>query len=152
KHEREERETHERAERRQHEREEKERREHAEREQHEREVEEQIERQEILASLSKVFPTGKAPTLAGLLKTGTWSISFNATTAGKLVVSWYETPKGAHRSAKAAPVLVATGSDTVTGSETEKIAIRLTRRGKELLKQARRLKLTAKATFTPTGR
>jgi len=148
-HEPEERET---AEKQRHEREERERREHAEREQHEREEKERLEKREILASLGKVFPTGKAATLAGLLKTGTWSVFFNAPTAGRLVVSWYEIPKGAHLSAKAEPVLVATGSDAFIGSGTKRVTIHLTRKGRQLLRHARRFKLTAKASFTPTGR
>jgi hypothetical protein len=150
-HEGEEREARERAEKQQHEREEKERREQAEREQHEREEKEQLEKQEILASLGKAFPAAKAATLLGLLKTGTWSFSFDAPMAGKLLVSWYQVPKGAHLSAKAEPVLVATNSETFIGSGTKKVTIHLTRKGKQLLEHVRSLKLTAKASFTPTG-
>ena len=148
--EREERET---AEKQRHEREERERREHAEREQHEREEEEQLEKQQILASLSKVFPTGRAAKLAGLLKTGAWSVFFDAPRAGTFVASWYEIPKGAHLSAtpKPKPVLVAAGQRTFSGPRTATIRIRLTALGRSLLKRAKKPKLTAKATFTPAS-
>lgn len=149
KHEREERVA---AEKQRHEHEEEEARERAEKQrQHEREGEELREKQAILASLSKVFPTGRPVMLAGPLKTDTWSASFDASTAGKLVVSWYQVAEDARLSAQPDPVLVATGSETFMGSETKKITIRLTRKGKHLLERARALKLTARASFASRG-
>lgn len=82
KHEREAKET---TEEQRHEREEKEARERTQKQQrHEREGGEQLEKQAILASLRKVFPTGKAATLAGAPKTGTWSCSLMRPRRGSL--------------------------------------------------------------------
>jgi hypothetical protein len=130
---------------------EREEREAAEKQQREREARQQLETREILASLGKCFPAGKSATLSRLQKTGTWSFAFNAPVAGQLVVSWYETPKGAHLSANAEPVLVAAGNEAFNAGGTKSVTVRVTRRGKPLFRHARHLKLTANAIFTPTG-
>jgi hypothetical protein len=67
-----------------------------------------------------------------------------------VVIGWYLVPNGAHL-AKAQPVLVASGRATFGNAGTKTIKIKLTPSGKRLLREANRLKLTAKGTFTPTG-
>ena len=79
-------------------------------------------------------------------------LAFRALTAGKAVIAWYYLPKGAHIArAKPKPVLVASAQKTFTQAATTNITIKLTATGKRLLQHARRLQLTAKATFTPAG-
>jgi hypothetical protein len=70
------------------------------------------------------------------------------------VIDWYEVPRGAKlaKRTKPKPVLVAVGQRTFYTAGTATIKIHLTATGKRLLKHARRLTLTAKGTFTPTGK
>jgi hypothetical protein len=101
-------------------------------------------------------PGGKAAKIAAVLKKGGYSLPFTAPTAGKLVISWYQVPKGAHIAnvkprANAKPVLAATGSRRFFQGSTNTITIRLTVAGKKLLKRAKSLKLTARGIFTPIG-
>ena len=106
---------------------------------------------EITASLlSALTPGGKAARLAAVRKHGSCVVSFSAPSAGELVISWYELPKGAHLSS-AKPVLVASGRATTSAAGGVKLTIKLTAMGKRLLKASRSLKLTAKGTFTPAG-
>jgi hypothetical protein len=67
------------------------------------------------------------------------------------VISWYLVPKGAHLTAARKPVLVATGTATLHQAGATKLTIRLTGKGRQLLKRAQHLKLTAKGKFTPAG-
>lgn len=113
---------------------------------------------QVKASLAEqLTPPGKAAKIAALLKSGGLSISFTALEAGTVVVQWYFVPHGAKLAkrakgrSKAKPVLVASGKLTFSGAGTGKLNIRLTAAGKRLLKHAKRLKLTAKGTFTPSG-
>ncbi len=99
--------------------------------------------------LRNLTPGGKASRIAALLKKGAYVLQFQALTAGKAVIAWYYFPKA---KGKLKPVLVATAQKTFTKAATINISIRLTTTGKQLLKHARQLKLTAKATFTPTGK
>jgi hypothetical protein len=89
-----------------------------------------------------------------LLKSGVFSISFKALQAGTAVINWYQVPPGAKLATKAKPkpVLVASGRRSFSAAGTAKIKIKLTAAGKRLLKHAKKLKLTAKGTFTPTGK
>jgi hypothetical protein len=63
-------------------------------------------------------------------------------------------PSGAKlaRKAKPKPVLVAAGHRTFAAAGTATIKIKLTPAGRRMLKPAKKLKLTAKGTFTPTGK
>jgi hypothetical protein len=81
-------------------------------------------------------------------------MSFHALEAGTLVVQWYEVPAGAHisKKAKPKPILVASGKLSFTGAGMGTLHLRLTGAGRKLLKHASRLKLTAEATFTPSGK
>lgn len=100
--------------------------------------------------LKQIAPKGKAARIGAILKAGGYSLSFKALTAGKARVAWYLVPAGAHLAA-AKPVLVASGRVTFAAAGTRKLKIKLTTKGKRLLKHAKRLKLTGKGTFTPTG-
>lgn len=59
-------------------------------------------------------------------------------------------PPGA-KLARAKPVLVAAGKLTFSGVVTGKVVIRLTAAGTRLLRHAKRLALTTKESFRPTG-
>lgn len=108
------------------------------------------ERHEIesgTASLKKVlFPTGKAARTKTLLARG-WSVAFTAPWMGELVLDWYQVPKAAHLSSEPRPVLVASGRASFTTGRSHKITIRLTSKGRRLLKKAKSVNLTAKGAF-----
>ncbi len=110
------------------------------------------EEEAIIATLSRLAPTGKAAKLTALLKAGGYSFSFQAPSAGTLVISWYQVPKGAHVSAKAKPVLVATGRTSFSKAGRARVTVKLTAKGKRLLEHAKPIKLSAKDTFTPGGK
>jgi hypothetical protein len=104
----------------------------------------------ISASLnSHLTPAAKGAKRTALLKTGGFTFAFVATSPGTLAISWFEVPKGARLAAHAQPVLVATASARFTTASTRKVTIKLTSKGKRLLKHNRQLKLVAEATFTP---
>ncbi len=102
----------------------------------------------------EITPSGKAAKIAVLLRSGAFSTSFRALAAGTAVINWYQVPPGAKlaKKAKPKPVLVASGQRSFSAAGTAKIKIKLTAAGKRLLKHAKKLKLTAKGTFTPTGK
>ena len=105
--------------------------------------------------LNGLVPTGKAGKIAALLKAGGYTLTFSAPEAGTVQVNWYYLPPGAHvaraHAKRAKPVLVASGRISFSGSGSGKLKIRLTKSGKRLLKHARRLKLTGRGSFTPSG-
>lgn len=95
-------------------------------------------------------PAGKNSRIGALLGRGGYRCSFAAISAGGLAVSWYQVPKGAHLAAEK-PVLVGSGRVSFTRAGTANITIRLTGRGKALLRHAKRLRLTARGVLTPGG-
>jgi hypothetical protein len=106
---------------------------------------------QIKALLAKhLTPKGRLAKIGAILKAGGYKLSFGAPEPGVVVIGWYLVPNGAHL-AKAQPVLVASGRATFGNAGTKTIKIKLTPSGKRLLREANRLKLTAKGTFTPTG-
>lgn len=100
---------------------------------------------------SGVVPTGKAAKIGAILKAGAYSPTVTIKTAGKLRVVWYLVPKGAKTSA-AKPVIVASGTKTVKKAGKTKINIALTKKGRALLKSSKKVKITAKGTFDPSGK
>jgi alpha-tubulin suppressor-like RCC1 family protein len=102
--------------------------------------------------LSQLTPRGKGAKLAKLAKKKGYTMSFTALSAGTVVIDWYSVPKGAHVSKKKpAPVLVAAGRKTVVRAGELSFTVKLTAKGLRLLKAAKRIKLTAKGSFTPLG-
>ena len=95
-------------------------------------------------------PAGKNAKIGALLKRGGYFISFDALSAGRLVVSWYEVPKGAHL-ANAKPLLLAVGRVSVARPGVAKLSIKLTATGRSLLAHAGQLKVTAQGVLTPSG-
>ena len=101
----------------------------------------------------ELTPSGKAAKIAALLKDGGFGIRFKALEAGTAVIDWYEVPAGAKlaKKAKPKPVLIGAGQHTFAAAGTAMIKIKLTAVGKNLLRHAKQLRLTAKGTFTPAG-
>jgi hypothetical protein len=97
---------------------------------------------------------GKNATLTQLLKHRGYTLTFDAPGAGHLSIRWYLVPKGAHLTAashKPKPVLVAGVSVSITRTGKVKITVKLTAKGRTLLSEGGRPKLSAKGTFTPVG-
>ncbi len=107
----------------------------------------------IRSALGKALvPSGKSTRLRALLKADGLRLSFTSSDPGSLVISWYDVPKGAHLSSKPKPILVATGTTTFATAGIKKLLIELTKAGRRLLTAAKKIKLTAKGTFTPNGK
>jgi len=107
---------------------------------------------QVRAALSKVLsPSGKGARIGQLLKHGSYSFSFKAPSAGRLVISWYFVPKGAHVTTAKKLVLVARSNVVLHKPGRVKIKIVLTSSGRKLVNGVKHLTLTAKGTFTPTG-
>jgi hypothetical protein len=103
---------------------------------------------------AQLLPSGKAARIGTLLKFGLFKQRFRAPEAGTEVVKWYFLPPGAKlakASKRAQPVLVASGSIVFRVAGSAEMKIRLSSRGKALLKRSKRLRLTATSTFTPVG-
>ena len=107
---------------------------------------------QVRAALLKVLvPSGNGARIAQLLKHRSYSCSFTAPSAGRLMIAWYLVPKGAHITKAKKPVLVASSSVVLHKTGRATIKIVLTADGRKLLKGVKHLKLTAKGTFMPTG-
>ena len=88
---------------------------------------------------------GKAGTIRGVLNHAGYSFSFTAPSAGRLVLNWYSAPQHGRK------VLVATVTLVFHSSGKATAKIVLNDKGRRLLSGMRRMKLTAKGTFTPAG-
>jgi hypothetical protein len=102
-------------------------------------------------------PNGAAAKIGAILKAGAYPAKAKAPGAGKLQVGWYflpkgaRLPKGAHTAGTPKPVLLASGSKTVTKAGKTVLEVKLSKKGKAKLKKAKKIKLTAKGSFTPKG-
>jgi hypothetical protein len=107
----------------------------------------------IQSALGKALvPSGKSAKPRALLKADGLRLSFTSPGPGSLVISWYDVPKGAHLSSRPKPILVATGATTFATAGVKKLLIELTKAGRRSLTAAKKIKLTAKGTFTPKGK
>ncbi len=95
--------------------------------------------------LAEIAPHGKGSRIRRMLHNDGYLLTFRALEPGTASITWYRVRKG-HR-----PLKVATGQVTYGVANTSSIKIRLTRRGRRLLRHSDRLKLLAKGSFTPTG-
>lgn len=95
-------------------------------------------------------PSGRNAKIGRLLEHRGYTASFDALGAGKLTISWYVVPKGAHL-AGAKPVLVASGSVTTSAAGPSRVTIRLSAKGRGLLAHAHRVQLTAKGSLAASG-
>lgn len=78
-----------------------------------------------------------------------YTYSFTARRTGTLVIAWSYLAKVAHH--KPVRLLVATIRVTFVKTGNYRVTVRLTRAGKRLLRKAKRIRLTATATFTSAG-
>jgi hypothetical protein len=104
--------------------------------------------------IAHLAPAGRSARTASLLAKGNYALRFHAPEAGSLTIAWYEFPPGAKlaKRTKPKPVLVATGRLRFSAAGTKTLELKLTAAGKALLKHSKRVKLTAKGTFTPRGK
>ena len=104
--------------------------------------------------LAHIVPSGKGARIAALLQHGGYAVSLRAPEAGTLAIAWYLVPSGGHLTAGSGHVrpLVAIGRASCPAGRAVKVMIKLTGKGRQLLMRAKQIKLTAKASFTPTGR
>ena len=110
----------------------------------------------IVAALKTVLaPRGKASRIPALLHARSYKFWFAAPGAGRLALSWYFLPKGAHLTGASkghpSPIKVATVTASLSKAGKVYLTLRLTSAGKKLLKPTQKLTLTAKASFTGPG-
>jgi hypothetical protein len=118
-----------------------------------REEKERHETEAAVTSVANVlFPSGASAHIKKLLKANGWSFAFAAPWPGELVIEWYEVPKESHSSKTVHPVLVAAGRASFTTVNHGNVRVRLTAKGKRLLKKAKKLTVTAKGTFLSFSR
>jgi len=101
----------------------------------------------------QLAPSGRAASIASLLRNDGLSMSFRLPQSGTLTVQWfYSAPAAKHRGrGRHAPTLVATGRATLTSGKTVKLKIGLTAAGRRLLAHTRKISLEAKASFAAKG-
>ncbi len=106
--------------------------------------------------VKELAPSGKNASISKLLKNGGYRLAFKLQAGGTAMIGWYYLPKGASLTKKSAkrkkPVLVAAGKAIVSASSAATVKIGLTPAGRKLLKSLGKLKLTAKCSFTPSGK
>jgi hypothetical protein len=98
---------------------------------------------QIKAALSRMLTgiTGKNARIRALLKNGGYKFRFSFPGAGKLVIDWYAKSKGRR-------TLIASAAASYTKGT---VKLKLDKTGRKLLKNAQKLKVTEKASFTPTS-
>jgi hypothetical protein len=107
---------------------------------------------QILAALeTQLASAEKGAHILALLKKGSYSFAFSAMTAGTLQFSWYAVTKGVHASAKKKPLLVAAASVNFSSASRNSVKLHLTSVGRRLIRASKRVKLTTKAVFSPSG-
>jgi hypothetical protein len=101
-----------------------------------------------------IAPHGGAARIAVLLRHGGFTTTVTALQAGRTSVYWYELPPGARltKAGGAKTVLVASGHHAFAAAGSARIALKLTAAGRRLLGRAKRLALTAQASFIATGK
>ena len=85
---------------------------------------------------TQITPRGKAGKIGALLKRA-YRLQFRALTAGTAKVAWYRGRK-----------LIASGRRSYAAAGLGTVSIKLTAAGRKALRRAKRLRLTAKGTFT----
>jgi hypothetical protein len=89
-------------------------------------------------------PSGKAAKLRAIVKAGGYKFSFSAPSAGKLILRWVRRRSGRQ-------VLVASARVVFHKTGQASVRLRLTAKGRKLLKGGKSVKIASDATFTPTG-
>ncbi len=100
--------------------------------------------------LAQLVFRGRAAKLGAILKHG-YNFKFTAPSAGTLSIGGYLVPVGAHLSSTPKPILLARGAHSFTAYGPATVTLRLTAKGKRVLKHATHLALTIKGVFTQAG-
>jgi hypothetical protein len=108
--------------------------------------------EEIRSALAAGLACSRRARIAGVRKRGGFAFAFKALRAGTVSAAWYHVRPGAGRAGKAKvrEALVLSGHARCRGGDVV-VTARLTRIGRALLRRATRIKLMAKAIFTPAG-
>ena len=93
----------------------------------------------------QLAPHGASARIGALTGSGDYALAFRALAAGKVTISWYR-PASAHH----ARVLVARGSGTLRAGAGA-LAIKLTAKGRRLLRGAHQMRLSGRGTFVEGG-
>ena len=96
-------------------------------------------------------PGGRNARIAALLRHRSYTFRFTAPLAGRLVIDWYYRPRPRAHHRRPRPVLVAVARVTVSHGGRRRARLKLTAKGRALLRHARKVQLQAQATFTVTG-
>jgi hypothetical protein len=102
----------------------------------------------VQALRAQLRPSGKAAAIRALRRHRKLAQRIAAPTAGTLTIRWYGRTivrKHRHRT------LLATGRTTYPGAGTKTVNVALTSAGRAVLKHARRIRITATATFAARG-
>jgi hypothetical protein len=103
---------------------------------------------QIRALLARqIVPTGQQTMIATTLVRGDTVLALTGLEAGRAVVDWYLPGRAGGRE-----VLAAQGTLRFPGARATTIDIRLTAAGNRALNAARSVRVSARATFTPTGK
>jgi hypothetical protein len=107
-------------------------------------------RAQIAGLLTRILVLrGERAWITGLLSRRGFSFVFSAPSAGRLVVSWYRTWRGRH--GRQTRRVVATGTRAFGRRERSRVTVALTAAGVRTLRSVRRVRLVARASFTPVG-
>ena len=101
---------------------------------------------QLRAALVMALKLSRKETIGKLLEDDGYASAFSAPSPGQLAIGWYLLPKRV-----GLPLLVATADVIFHTARKANVTITLTGKGRQVLEQSSRLKLTAKATFTPAG-
>jgi hypothetical protein len=107
---------------------------------------------ELLARLLR--PTGRQARLGAILKASGYLFRLKTLEPGVTKIAWYLAPgvRGRARpSRKKVPILLARGRFVSVAAGAKTVKIRLTRLGRQYLQRAKWVRLTAEASFAPSG-
>jgi unsaturated rhamnogalacturonyl hydrolase len=100
---------------------------------------------QVKAALSKVLtPSGRTAKINVIVKDRGYKMSFTAPGGGRVIIDWYARIRGRR-------TLIALASVVFHRPGKATVKLKLTRQGLKLLDVSRKVKITTKASFTPTG-
>jgi hypothetical protein len=100
---------------------------------------------------ARLAPSGASARIKSILKNGGFVYEFITLGPGELQVTWTYRPPTARAAAKAKPFVVAKGLANTTPLSKSKVKVKLTAKGRKLLKRSKKLRLTARVGFDPGG-
>jgi hypothetical protein len=103
------------------------------------------------AQLRKALRKRLVPSARGaaiLVKRGGYRYSFRIPAPGRLTVSWFSAARRGPARQRLNPILIATAKTYVGADTTSRVKLRLTHKGRSLLRRSAPLTVTAEARFT----